>query len=251
MGIVAIFILPAISWAHNPLITDDSFTQGRGKYQLEFTGEYDTDEETVDGISVKTTTVQAATTLTYGIIDSLDFAVGIPYLWITEKDNGALVSDVKGISDAIVELKWRFYVKEGLSFALKPGLTLPTGNENKGLGTGKTGNHVFVIVTEEIGAWTFHGNLGYIRNENRLEDNKNLLHASIAAMYAIRKNILLVADTGVEKNIDKSSHTEPAYLLGGVIYSISDDFDIDFGVKHTLSSAETDVSIMAGTTLRF
>jgi hypothetical protein len=143
------------------------------------------------------------------------------------------------------------YEKEGLSFALKPGLSLPTGNENKGLGTGKTGNHVFLIGTKESGAWTFHGNLGYSSNENMFEDNKNLLYASIVAMYAVGKNPLLVADTGVERNVEKSSHTEPAYLLGGVIYSIAENIDIDFGVKHALSSAETDVAVMAGTTLRF
>jgi hypothetical protein len=54
MGIVAIFFLPAISWAHHPLITDDSWTQGRGEYQLEINGQFDTDEETVGGMSVKT-----------------------------------------------------------------------------------------------------------------------------------------------------------------------------------------------------
>jgi hypothetical protein len=30
-----------------------------------------------------------------------------------------------------LELKWRFFEKDGLSFALKPGIAFPTGNEKK------------------------------------------------------------------------------------------------------------------------
>jgi hypothetical protein len=35
-------------------------------------------------------------------------------------------------------VKWRFYEKDGLSFAIKPGIILPTGEEDKGLGDGSS-----------------------------------------------------------------------------------------------------------------
>ncbi|MDI6762198.1 MAG: transporter [Thermodesulfobacteriota bacterium] len=51
----------------------------------------------------------------------------------------------RGLSDFSFGLKWRFYEIEGFSFALKPGITLPTGNEKKGLGTGRNVPLSFVL----------------------------------------------------------------------------------------------------------
>lgn len=55
----------------------------------------------------------------------------------------------------------------------------------------------------------------------------------------------------VKKNPDKVSDNDPAFVLAGVIYSISDNFDVDLGVKTELSSSETDLSVMAGVVKRF
>jgi|GEM_PF-5264623 len=53
----------------------------------------------------------------------------VPYQFLEETD---------GISDISLELKYRFYEKGGLSFALKPRISFPTGDEDKGLGAGET-----------------------------------------------------------------------------------------------------------------
>ncbi len=44
--------------------------------------------------------------------------------------------------------------------------------------------------------------------------------------------------------------TYPAFILGGIIYSIVNNFDIDFGVKGGKNKPETDYSILTGITLR-
>ena len=64
----------------------------------------------------------------------------------------------------------RFYEHADLSLAIKPGLTLPTGDDEKGLGTGKATYRLFFIASQEMDPWAFHLNLGYIRNENTLEE---------------------------------------------------------------------------------
>jgi hypothetical protein len=246
-----VLFAPAAAWAAHPLITDDAGTQGKGKFQLEVNGQYDSDKETISGVSVKTTGGQAATTLSYGIIDNTDFVLSIPYMWSTVKEDDVTVSDEKGISDTTFEVKWRFFEKDGFSFALKPGLSFPTGDEDKGLGSGKTGYRLFFIGSKETAPWAFHMNLGYIRNENTVEEQGDIWHASLATTYEIVKNLKIVGNLGIERNPDKAGDDDPAFLIAGAIYSVSENFDIDAGVKYGLTSVETDLSLMAGMAFRF
>ena len=57
---VALLLIACPSWAAHPLITDDTGTQGKGKFQLELNGQYDWDKEKSEDVSVKTTGGQAA-----------------------------------------------------------------------------------------------------------------------------------------------------------------------------------------------
>ncbi len=150
-----------------------------------------------------------------------------------------------------LEIKWRFYQKDGFSLGLKPGLTLPTGDDQKGLGSGRVTYHLFFLVTQETKPWMFHFNLGYIRNENNLDQNKDLWHASLASMVAVRKNLQLVGNIGIERNTDPNLDDPKAFILGGFIYSLFDNFDIDFGVKGGLTKTEDDYTILMGLTWRF
>jgi hypothetical protein len=65
------------------------------------------------------------------------------------------------------------------------------------------------------------------------------------------KDLKAVANIGVESNSDNTSNTSPAFILGGLIYSIADNVDVDFGVKSGLTRPETDISYLAGITWRF
>jgi hypothetical protein len=246
-----LMIWPAALWAAHPLITDDAGTQGKGNFQLEINGQYDTDSETTDGVSEKSTGWQLGTTLTYGIIDPVDLVLTLPYNWGKVEEDGITVYDENGISDMVFEVKWRFFEKDGLSLALKPGVSFPTGDDDKGLGAGKAGYRIFFIGSEEIEPWAFHLNVGYIGNENSIDEVKDIWHASLAATYDIIENLKIVGNIGVEKNPYKDASNDPAFILGGFIYSITKNFDVDFGVKFGLTSSETDSSIMAGTAFRF
>ena len=248
---LAIVFVPAASWAAHPLITDDSGTQGKGKYQLELNAQHDFDKETIAGVRVESSTKELATVLSYGATDSLDLVVGIPYLWNKVKEDGATTFSDKGIGDVTLEAKWRFYDENGLSFAIKPGISFPTGDDEKGFGAGKTGYSVFFIASQEIKPLAFHANLGYMRNENKVEEEKNLWHVSVTGIYAMTENLKVVANIGMERNADTASHEEPAFLLGGVIYSVNENFDIDLGVKHGMNNAETELSYLAGAAFRF
>ena len=247
----AVLLVHAIAWGAHPLITDDAGTQGKGKFQLELSGQYNSDKETVADVHIESTGAEVATTLSYGIIENADIVLSLPYQWGKVKEDGATAYDEKGISDTTLEIKWRFFEKDGLSLALKPGVSIPTGNDEKGLGAGKTGYHIFLIGSKDIAPWAFHVNVGYIGNENKVDEEKNIWHASLATTYEVIKNLKLVGNVGIERNPDKAADNDPAFFIGGVIYSLAENFDIDCGVKYGLSSAETDWSLMAGMAFRF
>ena len=239
--------LPSAAWAMHPLITDDAGTQGQGRYQLEVNGQYDHDD---DG-SVETRGGQIATILTYGLVKTVDLVAIAPYLWDKETDGGLTKSDESGLGDTTLDVKWRFLEREGLALAIKPGLNLPTGDKDHGLGAGKTGYHVYAIASKEADPWAIHANLGYIRNENDANDRENLWHASLAATYNLIKELKLVGNLGVDRNPDKTSEDNPAFLLGGLVYTLSDRMELDCGYKHALTSAGPDWSLLAGTTFHF
>jgi hypothetical protein len=239
-------LLSSQAFAAIPLITDDTGTQGKGKFQLELFGEYASDKEEI--VTNKNSNFSA--TLTYGIIDPVDIILTVPYAsWRTENSESAAKGN--GIGDMSFEAKWRFYEKDGFSFALKPGFTFPTGDHEKDLGTGKMTYHLFVIASKEMNPWAFHINLAYIRNENKEDDRKNIWHASLAATVDVMKNLKLVGDLGVESNPERSSTNPPAYLLGGLIWSLRENFDIGLGVKGGLTKPEPDIAIRGGITWRF
>jgi hypothetical protein len=246
-----LLLVNSAAWAAHPLITDDTGTQGKGKLLVEISAQYDTDKETANGVSTESTGGQVATTLSYGFVENADLVLGLPYQWAKGKEGGVTVYDENGISDMTVDLKWRFFEKDGLSLALKPGVRLPTGNDEKELGTGRTGYQAFLIGSKEAAPWAFHVNLGYIGNENRADEEKHLWHASLAATCEIVKGLMIVGDIGIERNRDKAANGNPAFLIGGFIYSLFDNVDIDIGVKYGLTAAENDWSFMAGTAFRF
>lgn len=247
----AMLLMHTIAWGAHPLITDDAGTQGKGKFQLEVNGQYDSDKETENGVSLESTGGQVATTLSYGVMESADLVLSLPYQWAKAKEDGVRVYDEKGVSDTTLEAKWRFFEKDGLSLALKPGVSIPTGNDEKGLGAGKMGYHVFFIGSKEAAPWAFHVNVGYIGNENKVDEEKNIWHASLATTYEVMKNLKVVGNVGIERNPGRTADRDPAFVISGVIYSVAESFDIDGGVKYGLTSSENDWSLMAGMAFRF
>ena len=242
--------LSATAFAAHPLITDDTGVQGAGKFQFELNGQYSRNN---DGQGAIEQVRQAATALTYGVTDAIDVAVCLPWQKSDLDDNG-LATSSSGLSDVGITVKWHFFDQEGLSLALRPGITLPTGDFDKGLGNGKATESLFLISTNDLKPFmplTLHMNLGYIRNESKGEDRVDLWHASFAAVYAAAQSLQIVADIGTDTNPQKETKMNPAYLLGGVIYSVTESLDVDFGVKGGLNKAEPDFTTLAGITARW
>jgi hypothetical protein len=152
---LACCLFPAVSQAAHPLITEDTGTQGRGRFQLELTTEHGYRDEDHAAEHER----QFAVTFSWGARDDLDVIFTLPYQRVSPQANGGIETH-SGISDVGVDAKWRFLENDKLSMALKPGITFPTGDEAVGLGSGKSASSLFLVTTIEPEPWALHLHLG-------------------------------------------------------------------------------------------
>ena len=227
--------LPAFG-AH-PLITEDTGTQGKGGWQLEVNGERYKDtveDETSRG-------KQASAVLSYGVTEKADLQVGLPY-----QDNGV----ERGKGDVAIDLKWRFYESGPLSLGLKPGITLSTGDEERGLGAGRTTWGTLAIVSYDVEGAALHTHAGYRHNDNVHGLRKSLWHLSAALWWKATEALKVVGDLSYDTNPDPTSDTLVRQWVFGLIYSVTKNFDLDVGYRRGNDPA-IDRAYMAGVTLRW
>jgi len=237
---ILILFLSRVIVAGHPLRTDDTGTIGKQSLQLELTPEiwkYTDDHYFF-----------VPFTSTYGMVENVDIVLTILYssLYIS-----GFKSSLSGVNDVGLEVKWRLAQFEKLSFALKPGLILPVGDYRKALGTGKLGYSLFLIADQDLSTLLLHLNIGYIRNENRLQERTNLWLISIAAEIPVAKSLSLVAEVGASTNNQKTADGHPVFVLAGAIYSIANGIDIDIGLQKGVNKHETDLAILTGLTVVF
>ncbi|KQC10382.1 MAG: hypothetical protein APR62_01895 [Smithella sp. SDB] len=252
LSMAGFFLMTTVAFAGHPLVTDDTGTQGKGRGQVEVGLSLFKDKDEADEMTTfKAEGGDMAVGVTIGLLDSLDIVMGLPYAWYSLDENDSQIGRESGISDISFDVKWRFFDKNGWSLALKPGLSLPTGDEDRGLGAGRTSYRLFLIGTKEFESVAFHVNGGYIRNENNFEERQDIWHASVAAEVEVINDLKLMANAGMERNPDPSSDNHPAFALGGIAYDVSEKITLDAGIKYGLTSTETDWTALTGLTIRF
>jgi hypothetical protein len=247
---------PALALAAHPLSTDDTGTQGDRGRQLELTAEHGRDASSSGGATSLDHAGQAGVTLALGIGDAVDLVVGLPTAWGRSRLDGALVSEQVGVADASAEVKWRFFTRGGFSAAVKPGLSLPTGDPRDGLGSGRPGYGLTLIATQEAGPVTLHANAGWSHADFVFPEDAATVHrdgwsASLAAASQVAGDLQLVAEVGAATPADRGATTWPAFALLGAVWSPLEQLDLDAGVRAGLNDAETDLTVLAGAAWRF
>lgn len=240
--------------AFQPLITDDTGTQGAGGNQLE--ASYNRDRTRAGGETVRTSTVPVV--YTYGVTETLDVFAGVSRVRIRSSVEGGNAS---GFGNSSVGAKWRFYENEssGTSLALKPEILVPVNSqrENEGLGTGKTSGNLTLILTQEVPFGAVHVNAGLGRNRFRnTEDNPNTTYRrfSVAPVWDVTEGWKLALDVGTESARADGHTVRSKFSEVGAIYSPNKDLDLALGFIRTTDNdnpkAKTN-SVTAGLTWRF
>jgi hypothetical protein len=247
-------LLSGIACAFQPLVTDDTGTQGAGGNQIEAAYHRTVD----DAPGMRTVTHDVRPVYTLGITDALDLHVGFSYQKIVppvpDRSEG-------GWSNTVLGAKWRFYEDETskLSFALKPELGLPVSKsrEARGLGTAGMTYGAGLLMTKATGFGAVHANLSVERvshADGALDagERRTRYRASVAPVWDVAQDWKLALDAGVVTNPDRVARSTLGYVELGAIYAPQKDLELALGILRNLrdgNAASTQVT--AGLTWRF
>jgi hypothetical protein len=240
--------------AMHPLVTDDAGTQGPGGVLVESSINYLKDNE------FKSTVVPIA--ITVGIGETMDAAVEMPYLSL--RPSPATGNNESGFSDVFFRFKHRFYEQEKKSggrdqfeqsLAYQVAFSQPTGNEEKGLGAGKSRWGARLISTTEWESVEINANLGYVSSGKALRRGNfsfdDAVSLSIAAKYERPKPWEPVVELAVTRVKEPDAVTRITTVLVGLIYEPSEKFYLDGGVRAGLNERSEDYALLAGFGYKF
>lgn len=240
--------------AFQPLITDDTGTQGSGGNQLEFS--LNEDRAKLAGNIERLRTMPIV--YTRGLTEALDVFAGLNYARIRTSIS---VGDASGGGNPSFGAKWRFYQNEqsNTSFALKPELRLPVsaGREGAGLGTGRTSGNLTFILTQDVPFGAVHINAGVGRERYRdplSYPDTATTRASIAPVWDVSDQWKLAVDLGTQSARAAGVKVRSNFAELGAIYSPSIDLDFALGIVRTSdndSPRTTTHTATAGLTWRF
>lgn len=239
-------------YAFQPLITDDTGTQGSGGNQIEIS--LNAERSEAAGAVERRRTLPVA--YTRGLNEALDIFAGIGYAQL--RSNG---TDASGNGNPVLGIKWRFYENEnsGTSIAAKPEILFPVsaGRESAGLGMGKSSGALTLILTRELpfGAVHVNAGLGRDRYRDRLSNpDASSARASIAPVWNLTAQWKLALDLGTASVHAGGATVRSRFAELGAIYSPSKDLDIALGILRTSdddSPGAKTVAATAGLTLRY
>lgn len=229
--------------AGHPLGTEDAETRGTGNVEVEFNYERSHDRE-----GSRLTSLGNIYTL--GLLPKVDLALSFAYLF--DKPDASTPAD-RGFGDTQATLKTSFHHGKGWmpTLGIKAGVLLPTGDEAKGLGDGRTKGLLTLIADWEIENLKIHANVGnkltLQSTAGRARDTK--AKASLAAEWEPKENWVLVIETSWEKDsgIDKHGFD---FLVGGKKELVK-NLTLDVGIRWGLSTASPTSTYLAGLTLAF
>jgi len=249
--VIGFALMAPAAFAAHPLITDDTGTQGPGNFQVEVNAEVSWNRSA----GVKEAGGEVAVAVCAGVGETVDLVLGLPWQR-SSVEEGGMTETTSGLADMTVELKWRLLERRGFSLAVKPGVSLPTGSDDRGLGNGRPGYAVTLIASQSLDPLTFHANVGYGHNDFSLREVRQSTRAdvwsgSVAVTAEVLPGVQLVGNIGGETPSDRSGNAWPAFALAGVICSINENWDIDAGARFGLGPAESDAALLFGTAFRF
>jgi len=220
------------------------------KYSLDVYGQFGWDRDN----SVKTTGQLLEADLYAGLLDTVDLVIGIPLYW-SQTDDGGAKTDIGGITDISLDLKWRFLELGPVSFAIKPGIVLPTGNRSKGLGADRLGYACMLISTVEFKPLAVHANIGYAHQEMIEEDRPgcriDAWKLALGAVYGLTDQLRLKGEIVAFTNGDRNSSTWPSFMTAQVAYDLNSHLSVNAGVRWGLTAPATDIVAITGFTLSF
>lgn len=216
--------------AFQPLVTDDTGTQGTGGNQLELSF----NQYRAMGPAGTDQLLSLPVGYTRGLTETLDVFAGFRYIQIRSSTSWG---DASGSGNPSFGAKWRFYENDGskTSFAIKPEVFFPVSSvgEGSGLGTGKASGNLTLVLTQEVPFGAIHVNAGagrYRWRDSLTNPDTTTACASISPVWDNAEQWKLALDMGVESASAGDVKIRSRFVELGAIYSPSKELDVALGV---------------------
>jgi hypothetical protein len=235
----------AAAHAAHPFITDDAYTQGTGKFELQLGSQY----TRTDAGGVTLSDFQFAPQLACGVAEPVDLILRPTYS--VNVSSGGASSRSSGWGDTNFEVKWRFWQRNSWILGVTAGTSVPSGNFNRGLDSGRSTPRAYLLTgytAAPVEIWT---NVGAIRNSDTPGARTWLGHVSGDVLWTVREGLQLGLDFAADQNPLQASSQWPTVALVGVIYTLRSGWDVDAGYQRGLNHSAPRNQILLGTTLRW
>ena len=242
------------AFAFQPLITDDTATQGDGGNQIELSF----NEDRMKTADTTQRTQVFPVVYTRGVSETIDVFAALGHVRIRSNSFGG---DANGTANPVLGAKWRFYENEDskTSFAFKPEIFLPVSRslEEVGIGTGKTSGALTLILTQVFSFGAIHANAGVSRfrfNDTLTNPDETLARLSLAPVWNVCEQWKLALDAGTRYARSNENRVRTDFVEVGSIYSPDKDIDIALGLIRTQNNEHprtTGNAVTAGLTWRF
>lgn len=185
---------------------------------LDLTGSANAQSETDQG------TVPVSATV--GLGDSFEVSIAAPWSRVDMKKG----TNESGVGDGIARLKWNFLSSEKYAarFSAIASATLPFGDKDKGLGSGKTNPGFAIAFDKEYGLVTWHATAGYLMRQEENTDNQVFYGAGVE--YMPYNNISLIAEaSGYAWTKQVPARDDSSKVMVGGRYYVGDWASVTLG----------------------
>ncbi len=233
--------------ALQPLITDDTSTQGSGGNQLELS--LNQSRITTSGVSDRAGSLPVV--YTRGVFETLDLYAGGVYVDLRP---GGGAGDARGAGNPTLGGKWRFFDTSagGTSAAAKLEFLLPVSGsaEAAGLGSASVGGNLTLILSQDLPFGAVHVNASAGRLRYRASGNNpdsTPMRLSAAPVWQLNPQWRLALDLGAQWVQSSQQRVRTGFVELGAIWSPDDDLDLALGVVRTADNQNPGTSAVAGT----
>ena len=243
--LTALFTLAcAAARAAHPLISEDTGTQGRGKFELELGAQWGRE----GGSSVSELDPQ----LSYGARDDLDLIVR-PSLFRFAGTAIETAGGRGGAGPVALDVKWRIAAHEAWSVGTRAGFDTPS--VTRALVPRTPGWHALAMLTYQDGPLMATGNVAYVRlpahDATGAPVRRDVLRFSSALVRDVTDDLRLLVDVAIRQSADPAEGRWPAMAVLGAIVRIPAGFDVDAGYQARLNRAAPAGLWQLGATFRW
>jgi hypothetical protein len=230
-------------YAGRPLVVDDAGTLEAGQWQIEAGLGYRNESECNHS--------ELPVSLTYGLVPGLEAGVGFGGQFEERTELGTERARERGVGDLIMSAKWQLLQESRWLPAqtLAPAIKLPTADDTRGLGSGRTDYDVTWIASKVLlGKAGLHGNLGCTwLGDPAGEDLADLLHYGLAADYEVVRGLQVVGEVLAQQELKGGADAVWQYDAG-LRWEATAGLVLDIDAGSRLTGEDPDFTATAGLT---